>query len=523
MVKRKVYSEVKKLQKKGMTKNRISQVTGLNIRTVRKYWDMDEEEYQGYLRESQYREKEFDGLKEEVLEIYKQNDNMKLPVSAVYDYLEETKTELPATEATLRNFVHYLIQSGELVINSKQRKYTQVPQMPYGKQLQIDFGEYQQKNGTKLYIMGAVLSSSRYKYAALQERNFRTEDLIGHLMDCFDYIGGLPEEIVIDQDSTMVVSENSGDIIYTKQFDDFRKEMGFKMWVCRAADPESKGMIENFIKYIKYNFFTVREFNDLSSAQNSLLRWLERRANGRISQSTKKIPAIEIEEERKYLKAVRPSIHRKEKPLYREERTVSDKSRITIDASFYEVPEAYRNGKVEIYKILDRVFIYDRFTGKELVNYPLSTMPGKLISDQKLARDMGKKITGMREEVLAYFELTEWKEFLAINFRTFDRYQRDQCRDAKKYFKDPSEPIGLDYLRQSLRFCLENKTYSISNLHDSYEYFKMQDEKKDLVSVEKTILSMYDSQDRSHFKDILVTKPDSKVYETVLSQSGGEI
>jgi len=46
--------------------------------------------------------------------------------------------------------------------------------MPFGKQLQIDFGEYTTRSGLKLYIFSAVLSASRYKYVALQQKLFIT-------------------------------------------------------------------------------------------------------------------------------------------------------------------------------------------------------------------------------------------------------------------------------------------------------------------------------------------------------------
>ena len=107
---------------------------------------------------------------------------------------------------------------GELQIKKRERLYIKVPELPYGKQLQIDFGEYKTASGLKVYIFAGILSSSRYKYVSAQAKPFTTMDLIKHLLDCFIYIGGRPEEIVIDRDRTMVVSENKGDIIYTRDF-----------------------------------------------------------------------------------------------------------------------------------------------------------------------------------------------------------------------------------------------------------------------------------------------------------------
>jgi len=127
-----------------------------------------------------------------------------------------------------------------------------VDELPFGKQLQIDFGEYKTPSGLKLYIFGAVLSGSRYKFIAFQDKPFTTLDLIFHLMNCFDYIEGMPEEIVIGQDSVMVVAENHGDIIYTKDFAYFIQEMGLRMYVCRKANPETKGKVENCMSSRSY-------------------------------------------------------------------------------------------------------------------------------------------------------------------------------------------------------------------------------------------------------------------------------
>jgi len=68
----------------------------------------------------------------------------------------------------------------------------------------------------------------------------RTKEVIGHLLNCFDYFRGVPEEMVIDQDGLMVVSENAGDIIYTDDFKYFIEEQKIRMYVCRAVDPQDK-------------------------------------------------------------------------------------------------------------------------------------------------------------------------------------------------------------------------------------------------------------------------------------------
>ncbi len=238
-------------------------------------------------------------LAESALEVYKMNEFHKLNMSAVYDYLEEKYGTLAGNEQTLRNYIGYLIQTDKLRLNEKIRLYKKVPELPFGRQMQLDFGQHRCRSGFKLYIFASLLSASRYKYVIFQDHPFRTKEVICHLLNSFDYFKGVPEEIVIDQDGLMVVSENAGDIIYTDDFKYFIEEQKIRMYVCRASDPETKGKIENLIKYVKRNLLCIRDFKSVDEANESNFKWLKRRANGKISQATKQIPALLIEHERR--------------------------------------------------------------------------------------------------------------------------------------------------------------------------------------------------------------------------------
>ena len=254
MVRRTMYNKIQDLKRKGKSRRNIAKTLGIDPKTVRKYYDMSEESHQKMLLYAREREKLFDPYQEDIIKIYEINDYKELNMCSVYDFLEEKYETLPGTEKSLRNYVRYLKNKGSLCLDTKERYYQQVEQLPFGKQAQLDFGELRQRNGMKLYIFAVVLSASRFKYAAFQERPFRTIDVINLLCECFCYFGGVPQELVIDQDKLMVVSENHGDIIFTHDFQRFIEEKNQKMYVCRKADPESKGKIENHVKYIKRNF-----------------------------------------------------------------------------------------------------------------------------------------------------------------------------------------------------------------------------------------------------------------------------
>ena len=79
-----------------------------------------------------------------------------------------------------------------------------MPELPPGIQLQADFGVFnatrQGMRRIKLYFVIFILAHSRYKYIVWQSRHFTSLDLVRSLESCFQAFGGIPRELVIDQD-----------------------------------------------------------------------------------------------------------------------------------------------------------------------------------------------------------------------------------------------------------------------------------------------------------------------------------
>ena len=512
MVNRRMYRKIQACKAQGLFKAEIARELEIDPGTVARYYDMSDEKYLKYLLSHKYRDKVFNSLKESIIDVYRENGFKKLSMSAVFDYLEEKESEqLPGNEQTLRNYIRYLNDIGELSFKTKHRSYKQVPELPLGKQLQIDFGEYTMRGGLKLYIFASVLSASRYKYCAYQDKPFTTKDLIFHLLNCFDYLGGMPLELVIDQDSVMVVSENHGDIIYTRDFSSFIQEMDLQMYVCRKADPETKGKVENTVGFVKSNHLSVRDFEGVEQAQQSVSRWLKRRANGKISQATKRIPAEMIEQERGHLRPVKNSIFRKDMIVGREERSVDKDCLISVGASQYSVPAQYRNGEVDIYVTDSECFVFDCTRGTEIAQHRLSLIPGSKITARTHLRSTGTRTKELREDVETMFSLESWKRFVQANFKAYRRYVRDQCLEARRWFTDG---IDVESLNQALEFCLEHATYSMSNLADTYRYYKERGETgEDILKG----LGPQLKQVARYKKDIRVSKRDIGVYKSLVS------
>ena len=80
--------------------------------------------------------------------------------------------------------------------------------------------------------------------------------------------------------------------------------------------------------------------------------------------------------------------------------------------------------------------------------------------------------------------------------------------------------MELEHLDQALEFCLEHRTYSMTNLHDTYTYYKRLSEAKE----EEELLEETQPQLKgvSRFRgEIRVSKRDLGVYTSLIGMVTG--
>jgi transposase len=173
------------------------------------------------------------------------------------------------TPRTVYNFVMFVRHKYNIPVVAPIREYFPIEELPYRQQAQVDFGEYNMRfengNRKKVWFFAMVLSRSRMKYIWFSGTHFTAETVSEAHEKAFAFFDGIPTIVVYDQDRTMVVDENMGDIILTSTFKQYTKSRNFKLHFCRKADPESKGKVENVIQYVKKNFLYNRPFSDIET------------------------------------------------------------------------------------------------------------------------------------------------------------------------------------------------------------------------------------------------------------------
>ena len=458
-----VYSQIQQLKEKGFKKATIAAMLGVNRRTVNRYWDMLADEYE--LNASNIcREKALGEY--EVIVLKWLHSYPSMSSSQVCDWLKEHYSA-EFSERTVSRFVKGLRGDYGIKKVTDPREYEAVAELPMGQQLQVDFGEKWMRdidgNRLKVYVAAFVLSHSRYKYAEAQSRPFRATDLVGACHRCFRYMGGMPHEMVFDQDSIVCVAENSGDIIHTYEFEKLRQECKFSVYMCRGADPESKGKIESVVKYVKGNFLENRIYIDDAILNGSLLDWLERTANAKVHGTIKRVPADVFKEEQNYLRPLACIPENRDAFVCR---TVRKDNTIVYGSNRYTVPLGTYTANPEVHIVeRDGLLRIQTVFGEDICEHRISTGKGMLIQNTNHLRDRSSSIDRMQDELDALLN-GRASDFLQAIRADKSRYARDQFKLIRTLY----DRYGLAATQAAVDFCRVSRLFSANYMKDYLEH-----------------------------------------------------
>lgn len=454
-----VYNRIQQLKAQGFKRASIAKLLNIDRRTVEHYWNMSVDEFEAYL-DRQRRESSMDHYKQTIITWLREYPT--LSAAQVCDWLKENYSA-SYSDRTVSRYVKKLRKEYNLKKSHNTRDYEAVPELPPGQQIQVDFGQITLQNveggSTKVYVAAFLLSHSRYKYAECQSRPFTSVDLVKICHNCFRYFGGMPQEMVFDQDSIVCVSENLGDIIYTYEFEKFRQECKISVYLCRGADPESKGKIENTVKYIKGNFLRNRMYADDSILNYSCIEWLKRTANKKVHGTTKRIPSEVFQEEREYLRPLVTTDMENEPYICR---TVRKDNTIIYDSNRYSVPLGTYNTQQEV-KIVpkDGILRIETVFGDYICEHRIASGRGLLIQNRSHTRDRSTGLDKMQADL--EIELHgQADEFLQTIRSEKSRYARDQF----KLIQTLIDQYGIEAVLKGINFCTYSHIFSANTLRD---------------------------------------------------------
>ena len=165
-----------------------------------------------------------------------------------------------------------------------------------GDVLVFDWGEI-----GPLFVFCAVLAWSRFRFVYFAD-NLGAQSTMAALAECMETIGAVPKTLLTDRMGCLKGATVAGLVVPTPDYVRFVTHYGTRPDFCCGADPESKGLVENLVGYVKSDLMIPEELSvaDLANANAKGRAWCTE-VNGQLHSEIAAIPAERLELERSLL------------------------------------------------------------------------------------------------------------------------------------------------------------------------------------------------------------------------------
>lgn len=353
MYREKTWMDAKRLRAQGMSYVEIGELLGIDRRTAKRLCE-EEEPPRAKGRERSSKLDAFKMVIDSWLEM-----RPKMRSTIIYERLKPLGYEGGYT--IVKDYVR-----------SRREELAQIATVRFetlpGYQAQADFGEAKVSflsGRSSVILLVYLLGFSRWRKTLVTPDETR-QSLIAGLADAFSSAGGIPQEVLLDNQKPVVVRPRrpGEDAVIADEWLRFCAHYGTSTRACWPYRAQTKGKVERPIGVVK-SFLYAHTFLDLEHLEHEL-SCSDASYNARTHATTGMAPAERLELERSYLL-----------PLPREpfayaishRRCVSRDCFVSFEGNLYSAPAAFAGKEVRLRATPQEVIIYST-RGALLASYP---------------------------------------------------------------------------------------------------------------------------------------------------------
>ena len=335
---------------------------GMDYRTVKKY-------HNGYKGRPKTRNKgsKLDYYKAEIAD---KLEIKRLTVQGVYEFM--VKKYGIERIGTYSNFNKYIIKN-KLKPQKKEGGNPRYEKEP-GEQAQIDWKEDISISNVYGEIFVINVLHSTLKFSRFSHLDFsiqkRFDDVARGLINSFVKFGGVPKELLFDNMSTVANTQTTPKQP-TKAIARMAKDFGFKIRLCKARRPETKGTVEAKNKVIDWIRAYEGEFETIEELA-AILETINQDMNITVNQETDMSPAALFYKEKEYLQPL-PDKSVIDEYLTPNRYKVTNESLIKYGNSRYSVDPKLIGEEVTVDNLDNKLYIY--YNGKLITFHQLNENP----------------------------------------------------------------------------------------------------------------------------------------------------
>ena len=175
----------------------------------------------------------------------------------------------------------------------KRKKTVRVADGEPGAELQVDFGRMGLlHDGGRKRVCHALIFTASYSRHCFVWLTFRqtTEDVIAGFEAAWTFFGGVFRVVIPDNMAVIVDAADPVAPRFTDAFREYAQSRGFLIDAARVAHPTDKPRVERTVPYVRNSFFRGEDFRDLAHAQERAVHWCLNDAGLRIHGTTQVRP-----------------------------------------------------------------------------------------------------------------------------------------------------------------------------------------------------------------------------------------
>lgn len=291
MIDYETYCRIRLLADKGLKASQIAAELRLDLKTVEKW--MARESFQQ--RQSPKRSSKLDGFKSQIIALLDRH-----PYTAQQIFQQLQQQGYAGGYTILKDYVRR--------VRPVRKPAFLMLEFAAGECAQVDWGQYGSvpvgSTRRRLSFFLMVLCHSRMLYL-----EFTLSEAMDQFLTChrhaFEFFGGVPEKIMIDNLKAGVVRHPAGQkALFNPRYLDFAAHYGFQPVACNIRKGNEKGRVENGVGYVKKNFLNGLEIPSFAAINPAAIQWRDTIANVRIHGETNEKPIARFEKEKPLLKAL---------------------------------------------------------------------------------------------------------------------------------------------------------------------------------------------------------------------------
>lgn len=337
-----IWCEIRRLSETGLKVPQIARSLLLNPKTVQKWVD------QPYARrKASGRSSKLDPYKAQIRRMIDQE-----AYTGEQILREIRKQGYPGGRSILQEYLSGIRPARKKAFATLSFAPGECAQVDWGHAGTVQVGNTRRR--LSFFVMTLGYSRMIYVEFTLSEK---MEHFLGCHKNAFEFFGGVPEKVMIDNLKSAVLEHpKGGPVRYHPRYLDFAAHYGFEPRACNVRSPHEKGQVERAVSYVRSSFLNGLNPQQFAPINPQARLWQDTVANLRIHKELNERPIDRFDHLEKA--ALNPPGLQPYDVGISSQTSANSQFRVVLDTNKYSVPAEYAGRRLTLRQYPDQVLIY---------------------------------------------------------------------------------------------------------------------------------------------------------------------